>query len=114
MIPTSVKQMIAWPIAFGLSGTFFLGSFEALKHLSSKASTSHHASVRAEEHTETDHEAADNEGHHAGKSHSTKETESELRPAVVDVDHHANAETDEHHAKPVHSKPSKSHGAKTN
>lgn len=113
MVPISVKQMMAWPIAFGLSGAFFLGCLEALKHLPPKLSTNQHSSDHAEDHTQSAHEASDHAEIHSEKSHSNSHTESELKTTAGGADHHAGDETVEHHAKPADTKPTKPHNIKT-
>lgn len=65
MISTSIKQTMAWVIAFGLSGGFFLGCLEALKHLPSRASSSQPFSGHGEEHARSPHQSEHAAGSHA-------------------------------------------------
>jgi hypothetical protein len=65
MISTSIKQMMAWAVAFGLSGGFFLGCFAALKHLPSKASSSQSFSANEEGHPHSSHQVEHAAGSHA-------------------------------------------------
>ncbi len=65
MISTSVKQMIAWTVAFGLSGGFFFGCLAALKHLPSRASSSQPFSLHEEGHAHSSKQSEHAAGSHA-------------------------------------------------
>ena len=64
MMSIPIKQMMAWIIAFGLSAGFFLGWFEALKHLPSRVSSSQPFSVQEDGHDRSSHQSEHAAGAH--------------------------------------------------
>jgi hypothetical protein len=115
MISTSVKQLIAWPIAFGLSGGFFLGCFEALKYLPSKPSAHQQASLHTEDDTHTTHKTEHTSEALTEKSHSIDHQESIPRSKrhAAQNDHHSHDATADHRAKTLHASPETPHETKT-